>query len=109
MSAARNPMTAPGSSEPHAGPSDLTKPDLAAARANAILRRLTAGPPPRVLAPAPRRVSGGRALGHRRCTKRIGTCRCGNWRLPGTDRCRLHPRGPVNRARGAGSLDADAM
>jgi hypothetical protein len=33
---------------------------------------------------------GGRAKGSRRCTKRLGTRVCHNWRIPGTTRCYRH-------------------
>jgi hypothetical protein len=39
------------------------------------------------------RVLGGRPAEERRCTKRLGTRRCWNWRVKGTDRCHLHQRG----------------
>jgi hypothetical protein len=35
---------------------------------------------------------GGRARKARRCTKRLGTRFCHNWRAPGTDRCIRHRR-----------------
>jgi hypothetical protein len=35
---------------------------------------------------------GGRARGGRRCTKRLQTRVCHNWRAPGTDRCHMHMR-----------------
>jgi len=35
---------------------------------------------------------GGRPPKARRCTKRLGTRLCWNWRADGTDRCRLHQR-----------------
>jgi hypothetical protein len=35
---------------------------------------------------------GGRARKGRRCTKRLGTRVCHNWRAPGTDRCYRHRR-----------------
>ena len=35
---------------------------------------------------------GGRARKARRCTKRLGTRLCWNWRAPGTDRCVRHRR-----------------
>jgi hypothetical protein len=33
---------------------------------------------------------GGRPANARRCTKRLGTRYCWNWRAPGTDRCYRH-------------------
>jgi hypothetical protein len=36
---------------------------------------------------------GGRARKARRCTKRLGTKLCWNWRVGGTDRCHRHERG----------------
>jgi hypothetical protein len=35
---------------------------------------------------------GGRARKARRCTKRLGSRLCWNWRAPGTDRCVRHGR-----------------
>lgn len=35
---------------------------------------------------------GGRPPKVRRCTKRLGSRFCWNWRLPDTDRCALHAR-----------------
>lgn len=35
---------------------------------------------------------GGRARKARRCTKRLGTKLCWNWRVGGTDRCHRHGR-----------------
>lgn len=35
-------------------------------------------------------LRGGRARGQRRCTKRLGSRLCGNWRVKGTTRCHLH-------------------
>jgi hypothetical protein len=35
---------------------------------------------------------GGRARKARRCTKRLGTTLCWNWRVGGTDRCHRHGR-----------------
>lgn len=43
------------------------------------------------------RKLGGRPPKYRRCTKRLGTRFCWNWRVDGTDRCRLHPRGRGTR------------
>ena len=34
----------------------------------------------------------GKARGARRCTKRIGSKKCGNWSEVDSDRCGLHPR-----------------
>ena len=38
---------------------------------------------------------GGRPPKARRCTKRLGSRRCWNWRSTGTDRCHRHGRQPV--------------
>jgi hypothetical protein len=37
-------------------------------------------------------LQGGRPPKARRCTKRLGSRRCWNWRTPGTDRCYRHGR-----------------
>lgn len=39
------------------------------------------------------RERGGRPPRERRCTKRLGSRLCWNWRIPGADRCWRHPRG----------------
>lgn len=35
---------------------------------------------------------GGKARGKRRCTKRLNTRQCGNWRVRGTTRCHRHQK-----------------
>jgi hypothetical protein len=37
-------------------------------------------------------LKGGRPSAARRCTKRLGSRFCWNWRAPGTDRCSRHGR-----------------
>jgi len=39
-------------------------------------------------------TKGGRAAGDRRCTKRLGSKVCHNWREAGRDRCYRHRREP---------------
>jgi hypothetical protein len=45
-----------------------------------------------VVAPDLGRELGGRPPPERRCTKRLGSKLCWNWRDVGLDRCRRHPR-----------------